>query len=98
MSNTVPFSLYLCCRYYPIGGGHQHAARQAICHDLFEGDWGKLFYASRLDESGNTEYPYRPLFYTKSQICVGLTPPQAILVSRAPHRLCSSQVLSATAL
>ena len=83
MSNAVPISLWCRCRYYPIGGGHQHAAREAICEELFQGDWDKLFHASRTDESGHKVYMYRPLYYTTSQICVGLTPPQAIMVSRA---------------
>lgn len=54
-------------RYYPIGGGHQHAARESICTEKFGANWNNMY---------NHNY-YKPLYYTEGEICIGLTDPEA---------------------
>ncbi len=64
-------------RYYPIGGGHSHLARMEICNEKAGGDWDRL--ANMMTVDG--DFPWRPLCVTRGQICMGLTVPEAKLVS-----------------
>lgn len=62
------------CRYWLLGGNHNHAARVEICNEHFGGDWNAVRRSSHFKE----------LATTKCSICIGLTPIEAKEVTLIP--------------
>lgn len=59
-----------------IGGMHSTWAKEEICQREMSGDWDKL-----------RKSMWYPLGYVYGEICVGLTPPEALLVSTLATQL-----------
>lgn len=59
------------CRAEVIGGGHTHWTMCEICKDEFKGDW----------EAMKKDPLYGSMYFTQANVCVALTPMEALIVS-----------------
>lgn len=61
-----------------LGGGHRNAAVHDIVKTDFQGDWNSMYY---YDPDKKGTYPFRNLFFTAGDVCIGLTATEAQQVS-----------------